>query len=150
MALFPDDKTRPGAELNFVMCKDALLGELAYEVPLEHLYKIGFPPLPLEEFPPCGTLPTCNRDQLFVGLGKLPPSFPTSSTPAYSDISFALLGYVAERFTGKSFKTLVRDSVLTPLNLTHTFTSAPDDSLGIIPGNRHSTSWAFELAEEAA
>ncbi|KAK1774211.1 beta-lactamase/transpeptidase-like protein [Copromyces sp. CBS 386.78] len=128
----------------------ALLGELAYEAPLEDLYKIGFPPLPLEEFPPCGTNPTCNRDQLFTGLGKLPPSFPTSSTPAYSDISFALLSYVAERITGKGFKTLVQDSVLTPLNLTHTFTSAPDDSLGIIPGNRYKTSWAFELAEEAA
>ncbi|KAK3501471.1 beta-lactamase/transpeptidase-like protein [Neurospora crassa] len=104
----------------------------------------------LAKFPPCGTLPTCNRDQLFAGLGKLPPSFPTSSTPAYSDISFVLLGYVAERITGKPFKTLMQDSVLTPLNLTHTFTSAPDDWLGIIPGDRHSTSWAFDLAEEAA
>ncbi|KAK3956120.1 beta-lactamase/transpeptidase-like protein [Pseudoneurospora amorphoporcata] len=81
-------------------------------------------------------------DQLFAGLGKLPLSFPTSSTPAYADISFALLSYVAERITGKDFKTLVQDSVLTPLSLTHTFTSAPDDSLGIIPGNRYKTSWA--------
>ncbi|KAJ4417641.1 hypothetical protein N0V85_001751 [Neurospora sp. IMI 360204] len=128
----------------------ALLGELAYEVPLEALYKIGFPPLPIQEFPPCGTNPICDRDQLFAGLGKLPPSFPTSSAPAYSNIGFVLLSYVAERITGKPFKALVQDSVLTPLNLTHTFTSAPDDSLGIIPGNRYSTSWAFDLAEEAA
>ncbi|EGO61040.1 hypothetical protein NEUTE1DRAFT_120106 [Neurospora tetrasperma FGSC 2508] len=147
----------PGGSMTVPDWEEVTLGSLASQTsglirdfPLEHLYKIGFPPLPLEEFPPCGTLPTCNRDQLFAGLGKLPPSFPTSSTPAYSDISFALLGYVAERITGKPFKTLVQDSVLTPLNLTHTFMSAPDDSLGIIPGNRHSTSWAFDLAEEAA
>ncbi|KAH7633105.1 beta-lactamase/transpeptidase-like protein [Sordaria sp. MPI-SDFR-AT-0083] len=147
----------PGGSMMVPDWEEVTLGSLASQTsglirdsPLEDLYKIGFPPLPLEEFPPCGTNPTCNRDQLFAGLGKLPPSFPTSSTPAYSDISFALLSYVAERITGKDFKTLVQDSVLKPLNLTHTFTSAPDDSLGIIPGNRYKTSWAFELAEEAA
>nr|CAD01102.1 conserved hypothetical protein [Neurospora crassa] len=138
----------PGGSMMVPDWEEVTLGSLASQT--SGLMRDWFPPLPLEEFPPCGTLPTCNRDQLFAGLGKLPPSFPTSSTPAYSDISFALLGYVAERITGKPFKTLVQDSVLTPLNLTHTFTSAPDDSLGIIPGNRHSTSWAFDLAEEAA
>jgi CubicO group peptidase (beta-lactamase class C family) len=87
---------------------------------------------------------------LFTGLSKLPPSFPPSTTPAYSDIGFTLLSYVAEKITGKDFKSLVEDAVLKPLGLNHTFVSAPDDALGIIPGNRYKTAWAFEMAEEAA
>jgi len=114
------------------------------------LHAMGFPPINSSEVPPCGVIPTCGRKQLFEGLSKMPPSFPAYTTPAYSDISFALLAYVAEAITGKNWKTLVEDAVLKPLNLTHTFVAAPDDSLGIIPGNRYSTSWAFDLAEEAA
>lgn len=114
------------------------------------LYALGFPPLPTSEFPPCGTWPTCDREQLFAGLAKLPPSFPPFTTPTYSDLGFVLLSYVAERITGKDFKTLVTEAVLAPLNLKHTFVSAPDDSLGIIPGTQRATAWGFELAEEAA
>ncbi|KAK3326123.1 beta-lactamase/transpeptidase-like protein [Apodospora peruviana] len=128
----------------------ALLGELAYQLSLDDLHDMGFPKIPLTEFPPCGINPTCNREQLYAGLGKLPPSFPAGETPTYSDLGFVILGHIAEKITGKDFKSLVKDSVLKPLNLTHTFVSAPDDSMGIIPGNRYSTSWAFELAEEAA
>jgi CubicO group peptidase (beta-lactamase class C family) len=104
----------------------------------------------MSEFPPCGTSPTCDREQLFAGLAKLPPSFPPFTTPAYSDIGFVLLSHVAEHITSKDFKTLVTETVLTPLNLTHTFLSAPDDSFGIIPGSPRKTSWGFQLGEEAA
>ncbi|KAK0727547.1 beta-lactamase/transpeptidase-like protein [Lasiosphaeria miniovina] len=128
----------------------ALLGEVTYQLSLDTLYGLGFPPVPTADIPPCGVNPTCNREQLFAGLGKLPPSFPPSATPAYSDLGFTLLSYVAEHITSKDFKTLVRDAVLKPLGLSHTFISVPNDALGIIPGNRYSTSWAFDLAEEAA
>ncbi|KAK3359532.1 beta-lactamase/transpeptidase-like protein [Lasiosphaeria hispida] len=128
----------------------ALLGELAYQLPLDDLYTMGFPSIPLTEFPPCGVSPTCNRQQLFSGLGRLPPSFPPSTTPAYSDLGFTLLGFVAESITGKSFTSLLQDAVLDPLKLKHTFYSAPEDALGVIPGNRYTTSWAYEMAEEAA
>ncbi|KAK3685315.1 beta-lactamase/transpeptidase-like protein [Podospora appendiculata] len=128
----------------------ALLGEVTYQLKLSDLYAIGFPPISLYEIPPCGVNPTCTRKQLLSGISKLPPSFAPGTTPVYSDIGFTILSYIAEKITGKKFKSMVQDSVLTPLNLTHTFVSAPDDSLGIIPGNRYSTSWAFELAEEAA
>ncbi|KAK3328096.1 beta-lactamase/transpeptidase-like protein [Cercophora scortea] len=128
----------------------ALLGELTYQLQLSDLYAIGFPPISLYEIPPCGVNPTCTRKQLLSGISKLPPSFAPGTTPVYSDIGYTILSWIAEKITGKDFKSMVKDSVLTPLNLTHTFVSAPDDSLGIIPGNRYSTSWAFELAEEAA
>lgn len=152
------DCTRGRSSLSFILAlqvtnrgpTDALLGELSYQLNLTDLYQLGFPPLPLSEYPPCGTWPTCDRKQLFAGLALLPPSFPPFRTPTYSDIGFVLLSYVAERITGRDFKALVTDAVLTPLNLTHTFVEAPDDSLGIIPGTVSATKWGYGLAEESA
>jgi CubicO group peptidase (beta-lactamase class C family) len=126
-----------------------LLGELSYELDLEDLYDLGLPRLPMSSFPPCGSWPTCNRTQLFEGLAKLPPSFPPFATPAYSDIGFVLLSFVAERVAGKSFETLLTESVLKPLNLTHTFLHTPDPSLGIVPGVKGANSWRYDMAEEA-
>ncbi|KAK4150843.1 beta-lactamase-like protein 2 [Chaetomidium leptoderma] len=128
----------------------ALLGELSYQLNLTDLNRMGFPPLPNGSFPPCGTFPTCDREQLYAGLGKLPPSFPPFTTPVYSDIGFVLLSYVAERITGKDFNSLVTDAVLTPLNLSRTFVETPDDSFGIIPGTRRSTTWGYSLDQESA
>ena len=114
------------------------------------LHNLGFPPLPNSTFPPCGTNPTCNREQLFEGLAKLPPSFAPYTTPAYSDLGFVLLSYVAERITGKTFKSLVTDAVLTPLGLEHTFYDEPVESVSIIPGTKRKTTWGAELGEEKA
>lgn len=127
-----------------------MLGELSYQLNMTVLHALGFPPLPASEFPPCGTQPTCDREQLFEGLAKLPPSFPPFTTPTYSDIGFVLLSYVAERITGQDFNTLVAEAVLKPLSLNYTFLTTPDDSVGIIPGTQRTTSWGFELGEEAA
>ena len=129
---------------------DALLGELSYQLNVTDLVDMGFPPLPNSSFPPCGTYPTCDREQLFEGLAKLPPSFAPFTTPTYSDLGFVLLSYVAERITSKPFKSLVTDAVLTPLNLKHTFYDSPDDSVGIIPGTKRKTTWGYELGEEKA
>ncbi|KAH6850499.1 beta-lactamase/transpeptidase-like protein [Chaetomium sp. MPI-CAGE-AT-0009] len=129
---------------------NALLGELSYQLSMTNLHKIGFPPLPNSSFPPCGTNPTCTREQLFEGLAKLPPSFAPFTTPAYSDLGFVLLSYVAERITGKTFKSLVTDAVLTPLNLEHTFYDEPVESVSIIPGTKRKTTWGAELGEEKA
>jgi CubicO group peptidase (beta-lactamase class C family) len=64
-------------------------------------------------------------------------------------VGYTLLSMVAETLSGKSFADQIQDAVLKPLNLNHTFVTAPSDSLGIIPGNRYSTSWAFEMGDEA-
>jgi CubicO group peptidase (beta-lactamase class C family) len=117
---------------------------------MEVLHALGFPPLPVESFPPCGTWPTCNRTQLYEGLARLPPSFPPFVTPAYSDLGFVLLAHIAEGITGKPWKELLEDTVLKPLGLTHTFYETPDDSLGVIPGSRNRTSWAGNLGEESS
>jgi len=109
---------------------------------------MGFPPVPVTEFPPCGHWPACNRTQLYQGLGKLPPTAPPYTTPTYSDLGFTLLGWIAEKITGKDFKVLMQEAVLDKLGLKHTFMTTPNDALGVIPGNRNTTSWAGDLGEE--
>lgn len=146
---------------------DALVGELTQGTTSAQAAAYGFPVIGDTEIPPCGNNPVCNRTrkftllalsssnvrlissinprvEFFEGLKKLPPSFSPHVTPAYSNIGFTLLGYALEQMTGRSFGDMVRDRVLEPLNLTRTFYSAPEDSLGIIPGNRYSTNWAFD------
>ena len=123
----------------------SILGELSYQMPLEDLYKIGFPPLPATEYPPCGQ---CTRPQLLEGLAKLPPSFAPFTTPTYSDLGFTLLSHIAERLTGRDFKDLMQEKIFTPLNLTHTFINKPKDSLGAIPGSYNRSGWAGDLGEE--
>jgi CubicO group peptidase (beta-lactamase class C family) len=59
-----------------------------------------------------------------------------------------LLSYVAESVKRKSFRNMVEDSVLKPLKLTHTYYAPPNDSVGIVPGDRYKTSWAFNMGEE--
>ncbi|KAK0652653.1 beta-lactamase/transpeptidase-like protein [Cercophora newfieldiana] len=127
---------------------NSILGELSYQIPLENLYKIGFPPVPMTEYPPCGHDPACNRTQLIKGIGGLPPSFAPFTTPTYSDLGFTLLAHIAERLTGKNFKDLMQEKVLGPLNLKHTFTSKPDDAFGVIPGSYNRSTWAGDLGEE--
>ncbi|KAI1472219.1 beta-lactamase/transpeptidase-like protein [Daldinia caldariorum] len=101
------------------------------------------------DIPPCGNRPVCNRTQFFEGLSKLPPSFSPFVTPAYSDIGYTLLGYALQQMTGKYFGTIVQDRVIKPLGLNRTFYTTPADSVGIIPGGRYLTNWAFDMGNES-
>ncbi|KAI1760056.1 beta-lactamase/transpeptidase-like protein [Hypoxylon sp. FL1150] len=102
-----------------------------------------------EEIPPCGNRPVCNRTQFFEGIGRLSPSFSSFVTPAYSDIGYTLLAMALEQMTGKLFGAMVQDRIIKPLGLNHTFYTTPNDSLGIIPGGRYLTNWAFDMGNES-
>ncbi|KAI1476193.1 beta-lactamase/transpeptidase-like protein [Daldinia eschscholtzii] len=127
----------------------ALLGELTQGSNTTRASSIGFPIIESAEIPPCGNRPVCNRTQFFEGLSKLPPSFSPFVTPAYSDIGYTLLGYALQQMTGKYFGTIVQDKVIKPLGLNHTFYTTPTDSVGIIPGGRYQTNWAFNMGNES-
>ncbi|KAJ9144081.1 Beta-lactamase-like protein 2 [Pleurostoma richardsiae] len=125
----------------------SLLGELTQELGIETPVKLGFPPLPLADIPPCGEYPVCDRQQTFAGLARAPPSFSSFTTAAYSDVGFQLLSYALQNMTGKDFGTMISESILQPLNLTRTFYTTPDDALGVIPGNRFKTTWAGDMGD---
>jgi len=50
-----------------------------------------------------------------------PPDFQAGTSVAYSNTNYILAGMLLESATGISYHTLVRDSILTPLNLNNTF-----------------------------
>ncbi|KAI6087749.1 beta-lactamase/transpeptidase-like protein [Hypoxylon rubiginosum] len=147
-----DDVTLGGlaTQLTGIPREYALLGELTQTDQRDQVVQLGFPPLTKDETPPCGANPTCTRAQFFAGIGKFYPSLAPFQTPAYSNVAFQLLGYALETITGKSFQTLMEDSVIGPLGLNNTFLRAPDDSLGVIPGDRYETAWAFDIGESVA
>ncbi|KAI8957519.1 beta-lactamase/transpeptidase-like protein [Daldinia sp. FL1419] len=129
----------------------ALLGELTQSKETrDKVLQYGFPPLTADQKPPCGAFPTCDRAQFFNGIGSFYPSLAPFQTPAYSNVAFQLLGYALETITGKTFQTLMQESVIQPLGLNNTFLKAPEDSRGIIPGDHYQTGWAFDIGESVA
>lgn len=53
----------------------------------------------------------------FVG----PPLFPAGTNVSYSNTNFTLAGMVIEAATGIEYETIIRDSILIPLNLNNTY-----------------------------
>ncbi|GAP91877.1 putative beta-lactamase family protein [Rosellinia necatrix] len=129
----------------------ALLGELTQTPSTkDNVVQYGFPPLSAQEQPPCGDFPTCSREQFFNGIEEFYPSLAPFTSPAYSNVAFQLLGYALETITGKTFESLLKETVLEPLGLNNTFIRAPEHARGIIPGNPDQTGWSFDLGEAAA
>ncbi|KAI1134798.1 beta-lactamase/transpeptidase-like protein [Hypoxylon sp. FL0543] len=148
-----DDITLGGlaTQLTGIPREYALLGELTQsEETRGKVIEYGFPPLTQDQKPPCGAYPTCDRAQFFNGIENFYPSLAPFQTPAYSNVAFQLLGYALETITGETFQTLVEDTVIKPLGLNRTFLHAPEDSLGIIPGDHDETGWAFDIGESIA
>ncbi|KAI0515076.1 beta-lactamase/transpeptidase-like protein [Xylaria bambusicola] len=123
------------------------IGSLASQI--SGLMRDCMPNLTSGDIPPCGSNPVCSRSQFFNGLTKLPPAFQPFVTPAYSDVGYVLLAYALEKMTGRSFQESFEEKVIKPLNLTRTFYRAPADSLGVIPGDRWKTTWAFFMGNES-
>ncbi|KAI0104030.1 beta-lactamase/transpeptidase-like protein [Nemania sp. FL0031] len=137
------------SQISGLMRDYSLLGELTQGSNMTQTTALGLPVLADVDIPPCGNAPVCNRTQFFAGLKKLPPSFSPFVTPAYSDIGYVLLGYALEKMTGKPFQKSFEDKLVKPLNLSHTFYTTPNDSLGVIPGGRYLTTWAFNMGNES-
>ncbi|KAI1426659.1 beta-lactamase/transpeptidase-like protein [Xylaria sp. FL1777] len=129
----------------------ALLGELTQTPSTrDYVLQYGFPPLSAQEEPPCGDFPTCSRAQFFSGIEQFYPSLPPFTTAAYSNVAFQLLGYALETITGKTFESLLQETLLKPLGLNNTFLRAPEHARGLIPGDPNSTGWSFDLGDAAA
>ncbi|KAI1274718.1 beta-lactamase/transpeptidase-like protein [Xylaria sp. FL0933] len=137
------------SQISGLMRDYSILGELTQTSNQTQAKSMGLPVLNGSDIPPCGSNPVCNRTQFFEGLRKLPPSFSPFVTPAYSDIGYVLLGYALEKMTGKSFRQSFEDKLVRPLNLSRTFYSAPNDSVGVIPGDRMKTTWGFNMGNES-
>ncbi|KAM7197442.1 Beta-lactamase/transpeptidase-like protein [Naviculisporaceae sp. PSN 640] len=97
----------------------------------------GFPPINESRLMRCSGLlntPECDREVFFARFGeRAPVELPFSANPVYSNIAFALLGFVVEAVTNKPFSEFLHDDIFAPAGMNHSFASKPDDSLGYIP-----------------
>lgn len=60
------------------------------------------------------------------------PLFPVGTSYGYSNINYVLAGMIAENATGYHISQLIRDSVLTPLNMDSTFYDVEEPASGTI------------------
>lgn len=80
-------------------------------------------------------------------MATLPPSFRPWGTPAYSNIAYQLLAYALENIAGKPYPAILNETVLVPLNLTHTYYYGAPQSVGIIPGTVNETYWGVYIGD---
>lgn len=60
------------------------------------------------------------------------------------------MAYALEAIKGKSFESMMQESLFGPLGLKHTYFANAPASEGIIPTTRQDSSWDFQLGDENA
>ncbi|OBS19957.1 hypothetical protein FPOA_11680 [Fusarium poae] len=79
-------------------------------------------------------LPPCTKKDFFDRFGERPPVYaPFEANPVYSNIGFALMGWIIERVSGMPSGEYIKKHIWDPVGMEHTFEETPDDSLGFIP-----------------
>lgn len=86
--------------------------------------------------------------EFFKGVLKSHPLAPTASTPGYSNAAFQILAYALENITGQSYRDLLAQHLLKPLNLTRSSYDKPDDKYGVIPGVWTDNYWNISAGDE--
>lgn len=86
--------------------------------------------------------------EFFNGLLRAYPSYAPFTTPAYTNTGFQILSYALESIKGKSFESMIQESMLRPLGMNHTYYTYAPAEMGIIPGNRTDSGWDWQLGDE--
>lgn len=84
--------------------------------------------------PGLGLTDTYERATYMKKMGELPLDFKTGSTWAYSNTNYALLGFVIEKASGKSYIEFMTENVLKTVGMTKTVFSNPYD---VVPRRSH-------------
>ena len=80
----------------------------------------------------------------FNKFGKKHPVYAPYTTPLYSNNGFAILGFVIEAVTNKTYAEYMQEAVFKPLGLTHTTVAVPSNSsVGFIPAG--SSWWSTDI-----
>ncbi|KAJ5806712.1 hypothetical protein N7474_010304 [Penicillium riverlandense] len=135
------------------IARDVNLDDLSVNYPTADLVALGFPELKESAFPLCDgnlTQPPCTRKQFFDLLFQKTPIWPSSHSPAYSNIAFNLLGYALESITGKSLEETMTKSIFGALNMSQSSFIKPPTSGGVIPGDLLTSGWARDIGSDNA
>lgn len=75
-----------------------------------------------------------NDDVISFFIQRKPlPAFRAGARYQYSNTNFAILASIVERVTGQPFPQYMKDSVFTPLGMTHTFVFSIKDTASYVP-----------------
>jgi hypothetical protein len=106
------------------------------------------PPLTANETLRCSLSNGCTREVFLQELVKSRVAYQPNTTPGYTNIAFSVLGLVVEAVSNSTFHEVLDNSLLTPLNLSRTTMSAPEDlTNAVIPGNATTSGWDLPLNE---
>ncbi|KAK4506384.1 hypothetical protein PRZ48_000114 [Zasmidium cellare] len=98
---------------------------------------IGLPPATGEGLPSCDEYnyyKPCNRSDLLDQLKTAKPVFAPNQKSTYSNLNFEILGLVLENVSGKNYSTLIHDQIFSPLNMTASSLTPPnDESHAVLP-----------------
>ncbi|KAI0159517.1 beta-lactamase/transpeptidase-like protein [Xylariaceae sp. FL1272] len=117
--------------------RDATANDLAGLYTTDELLGLGFPSLNENDLPTCDEPPAsgpCTRKELFSYLIRQHPIFPTSHSPAYSNLAFTLLEYAQEAITGTSLSDAMTKNIFHALGMENSSYSTPPTTGGVIPG----------------
>ncbi|CZT14561.1 uncharacterized protein RCC_12046 [Ramularia collo-cygni] len=90
----------------------------------------------------------CNQDEYIRALSQLGASFPSSTTPLYSNANWAILGLALSNLLESPMEHIFNTSLVNPLNLTGTTYSTPKHVTrhSVVPdGNTSYCRWDDEL-----
>ncbi|KAF9884527.1 hypothetical protein FE257_001715 [Aspergillus nanangensis] len=91
----------------------------------------GLPPMDINDpgvFPECAMDMNCNGDDFTEIVSDKASVFLPWASPGYANNGFMLLGLAIENVTGKSIHDLYKDSIFTPLDMSHSLTDSPPKS----------------------
>ncbi|KAK5166877.1 uncharacterized protein LTR77_007606 [Saxophila tyrrhenica] len=98
---------------------------------------IGLPPADKKNLIRCDEYadydPPCNATDLVKWLNHHAPLFAPNAESTYSNLNFELLGLVLERVTNMTYEEYMQTSIFTPLKMSLTTISTPNDTHAVLP-----------------
>ncbi|KAF9770698.1 hypothetical protein IL306_011698 [Fusarium sp. DS 682] len=87
--------------------------------------KLGFPEVDPSRILNCSGLlgiPECSKADFFRRFGERPPVYaPLSVNPVYSNVGFAIMGWIIEKVSGVPSGEFIKDNIWDPTGMKHTF-----------------------------
>lgn len=80
-------------------------------------------------------IPPCSRADFFRGFGNHDPVYAPFTSPVYSNMGLAILGFVVEAVANTTFYAFVEQAILAPLGMANTTpgTTPTGNGTGFIP-----------------
>ena len=95
--------------------------------------------------PGCGTVPgetPCSKEDILRDISKSQALYLPFTTPAYSNVAYALLGMILEAATGKPFVDTIQSGIYDPVGMNSSFFDGPTKAfslMGFVP--KQDVSW---------